>query len=279
MKGLAGQHWPVPDWHFKRIESEMACPDPKEQMMAVVARMPSEAAPEIEPIDWEAALEPYRGLEFPKYYLQPFHSVPGGYLSESAAMGDRQAMQAIYAEAHPRKCLGIRDDIAAQIPESARRVVDLGGGTGDGGAAVARLRPEASVLSIDASPFMVEVGRRQNADLANLEIVQGFAEDTGLEDDSVDAVMITLVLHECPDFAKEAIGREAVRILKPGGTLVLTDVPNDDLHRYRGFFEPYKEPWLEFDFEAFLLGLGLVDPRAADPIERLWTRVATLPAV
>ena len=88
------------------------------------------------------------------------------------------------------------------------------------------------------------------------ELVQGFAESTGLPDASVDAALITLVFHECPDKIKETILAEVLRILRPGGTLVLSDTPNDDLHDYRGFYEPYKEQWLHFDPEATLAAAG-----------------------
>jgi SAM-dependent methyltransferase len=49
------------------------------------------------------------------------------------------------------------------------------------------------------------------------------------------------VLHECPDAVKRALLGEVRRILRRGGTLVLTDTSQDDLHGYRGFYEPYKE--------------------------------------
>jgi ubiquinone/menaquinone biosynthesis C-methylase UbiE len=58
---------------------------------------------------------------------------------------------------------------------------------------------------------------------------------------SVDAVTITLVLHECSDSGKRAILAEAFRIMRPGGTIVLSDTPQDDLGVFRGFFEPHKE--------------------------------------
>ena len=95
-------------------------------------------------------------------YRQPFHSVPGGWLSERAAVVNRVAMEAIYADTHPESCLGIRKDLAAHVPAAAAVVVDLGSGDGDGPAATARLLPSARVIAVEASPFMIIAGRAQN---------------------------------------------------------------------------------------------------------------------
>jgi SAM-dependent methyltransferase len=278
MRDLAGERWPVPDWHLEKIAEEMASPAPKDRMMGVVRRMDAQTAPDFSGLDWDAELAAFAGIEYPAYYTQPFHSVPGGYLSEAAAEGDRAAMEAIYEDAHPRRSLGMREEIAALVPADARFVVDLGGGTADAGAALARRLPEARVLSIDASPFMTIAGRHQNAGLPNLRIEQGFAESTGLDAASVDAVTITLVFHECPDPVKAAILAEVRRILRPGGTLVLSDTPQDDLHGFRGFYEPYKEQWLEFDPERQVERAGFVDVASRPVAPPLWSVVARVPA-
>ena len=81
----------------------------------------------------------------------------------------------------------------------------------------------------------------QNADVPNLRFAQGLVEQSGLRSGSVDAVAITLVLHECPNAVKRAILAEVRRVLRPGGALVLCDTAQDDLHGYRGFYEPYRE--------------------------------------
>ena len=272
----ASEWMPPPDWHFETIDDEMGCQD-KTRMLSVVSRMGEQQVPDLSGIDWPAELAPYAEVEYPSYYRQPFHSVPGGYLSEQAAVGDRRAMEAIYQEAHPERSLGVRKQLASLIPANAKRVVDLGSGTGDAAAAIARRLPEAQVQGLDASPFMTVVARHQNPGLPNLRLERGFAEDTGLDEASQDAVSITLVFHECPDNVKRDILAEARRILRPGGTLVLSDTPSDDLHGYRGFYEPYKEQWLEFDPDAFLREAGFPDVEARDVAPPLWSRVAIRP--
>jgi SAM-dependent methyltransferase len=275
--GLASGQRPAPDWHAAAIARELAEPD-KRRMLRVLGRMGAQAVPALGPIDWERELAAFGAIEFPPYYLQPFHSIPGGYLNEAAALGDRAALEAIYEEAHPRKSLGLRDAIAALVPAGARAILDLGAGTADGGAAIARRLPEAEVSAIDASPFMVIVGRRQNGGVPNLSIEQGFAERTGRADASIDAVHATLLFHECPNAVKRGILAECLRVLRPGGALVLADTAQDDLHSYRGFYEPYKEEWLGFDPDAALRAAGFVAIEAHPVAPTLWSRVARKPA-
>lgn len=274
---LTRDRWPVPDWHFEQIEKETRSSESKAGMLGVIQRMGDQTAPDFSGIDWDAELAGFGPLEFPTYYRQPFHSVPGGYLSEAAAVGDRRAMQAIYQHDHPERCLGIRSEIAALVPEHAKRVVEFGAGTGDGAAAVARRLPAARVTALEASPFMIIAGRIQNADAPNLEFVQGLAEESKLEDESVDALMITLLFHECPDKIKRDILAEAHRVLRPGGTIVLSDTPMASLHDYRGFYEPYKEQWSSFDPESALSAAGFEAIINRDVVPTLFTRIARKP--
>merc|ERR1712113_705545 len=118
--------------------------------------------------------------------------------------------------------------------------VDFGSGDGDGPAAVARAFPSSQVHAIEASPFMIIAGRRQNSDVPPNRLIwhHALAEQAstqaGIPLGSADCVTITLVLHECSDEAKTAILTSAFQILKPNGTLVLSDTPQDDLFTYRG---------------------------------------------
>jgi SAM-dependent methyltransferase len=277
MRQLAGRRWPPPQWHHETIGAELTGPEPKDRMMSVVARMSAQAAPDFSSVDWDrelAAFSVRTPEDFPAYYRQPFHSVPGGYLSEAAAVGDRAAMEAIYQEAHPRRSLGVRDELAALVPSDARVVVEFGAGTGDGAAAIARRLPEAQVIAFEASPFMIIAGRVQNAGPPNLRFAQGLAEHSGLAAGSVDAVAITLVLHECPNPVKRAILAEVRRVLRRGGALVVADTAQDDLDGYRGFYEPYREEWARFDPDTMLRETGFA-VITAHPVPRpLWARVA-----
>jgi ubiquinone/menaquinone biosynthesis C-methylase UbiE len=51
----------------------------------------------------------------------------------------------------------------------------------------------------------------------------GFAEWTGLADASVDVYSAAFLFHELPQDASRAVMAEAMRVLRPGGALVLCD--------------------------------------------------------
>lgn len=229
----------------KQIEAELNSASPKDGMMRVIIRMQFQEGKDLGEIDWESELAKFETIDYPQYYLQPFHSVLGGWLSQGASVGNRVAMEAVLENAHPRKSLGLRDEIAQLFPTDAIEIVDLGGGIGDDAAAIASHLNNATVTVLEASPFMIIVGRKLHKDIPNLSWQHSLAEKTGLKDNSVDAVNMTYLLHECPDPVKEAILAECFRILTPGGTLVVTDSHPGDLYSYRGFFEPYKEQWLK----------------------------------
>lgn len=267
----------ISDKQRKQIQAELNSSAPKDGMMRVITRMQFQEAPDLGEIDWESELATFEPIEYPQYYLQPFHSVLGGWLSEMAAVGNRAAMEAVLENAHPQKSLGVRNEIAKLFPEDARQILDLGAGIGDDAAAIARRLPNTTVTTWEASPFMIIVGRLSHKDIPNLHWKHGLVEKTELPDNSVDGINMTYLLHECPDEIKQKILAECWRILSPGGLIVVTDSLPGDLYSYRGFFEPYKEQWLKIDPDKLLREAGFINLKAYQFAYSTWTRVGTKP--
>ncbi|GAA4179724.1 class I SAM-dependent methyltransferase [Gryllotalpicola koreensis] len=99
------------------------------------------------------------------------------------------------------------------VPASARRVLDVGAGTGK----FTRLlrAPEREVIAVDPSQEMLDVLRAHSA---GIETLVGTAERLPLPDESVDAVTFAQAWHWVDP---EHGPREVARVLKPGGTLGL----------------------------------------------------------
>ncbi len=104
-------------------------------------------------------------------------------------------------------------------------VLDIAGGTGDLAARFAELvGPEGRVVLADINESMLKVGRDKLLDhglLDNLEFVQADAQCLPFPDDSFDCITIAFGLRNVTD--KDAALRSMLRVLKPGGRLLVLE--------------------------------------------------------
>jgi demethylmenaquinone methyltransferase/2-methoxy-6-polyprenyl-1,4-benzoquinol methylase len=103
------------------------------------------------------------------------------------------------------------------------RVLDVATGTGDVAIEFARRTRVASVVGLDPSDGMLEVGHGKllRDPQPRIHLVMGDALTLPLADASVDVVSIAFGLRNLPDY--DAGVREMVRVLKPGGRLVVLE--------------------------------------------------------
>jgi ubiquinone/menaquinone biosynthesis C-methylase UbiE len=119
----------------------------------------------------------------------------------------------------------LRDRIVALArPRAGDVVVDLGSGTGL--LALAFASRSSRVWAIDSSAAMNEYldVKAASAGLTNLETVRASVISLPLVDGTADLVVSNYCLHELDDRDKELALAEAMRVLKPGGRLLIADM-------------------------------------------------------
>ena len=144
--------------------------------------------------------------------------------------------------------------------EANAEILDLCCGSGE--AAAPWISAGYAVTGLDVSPRALDLAAERHP---LMQRVEGLAEAPPLKDQSFNAIQLSVALHEFPRAERELVLTSALRLLKPGGWLVLVDLhPADPLMRlpqqvFCALFETETATaMLEDDLPAQLSALGFI---------------------
>lgn len=140
------------------------------------------------------------------------------FLNKIAVLDSRQRAQLIPPEA-----------LISQMPiQKNHTLLDVGAGSGFFTIPMAE-STAGKVYAMDPDPRMLSVieDKAKEKGLTNIELIQDCLENSNIQDNSVDFVMASLILHELSSLTKALT--TIFEVLKAGGHLLCLEYEKDDM--------------------------------------------------
>lgn len=218
---------------------------------------------------WRELPDRVDAADYPAYFRRTFHWQTDGYLSRRSAQLYDVGVEFLFggtADVMRRQVIPpITRHLRRQGRQRGVRVLDVACGTGRTLAQIHAALPEVRLSGLDLSPFYVQEARLRLAHVPDVSLVTENAESMPWKDGFFDVVTSTYLFHELPRAARRNVFREMLRVLAPGGLLVIEDSaqPSESpevavfLERFpEDFHEPFYRDYLRDDLGEALNSVG-----------------------
>ena len=202
---------------------------------------------------------------YPSYFRQNFHWQTDGYLSlRSAGLYDL-GVEILFlgtADIMRRQVIPpISREVAARAGEGELRLLDIACGTGRTLLQLSAAHPSLRLAGVDISPYYLQYARQLLAGVPDVSLIAENAEHLPFRDDHFDIATSVFLFHELPRATRRAVLTEAMRVLKPGGLLILCDsgqsTESPDLQHYSKWFKKhFHEPYIDDYVQDDLAGIA-----------------------
>ncbi len=210
---------------------------------------------------------------YPKYYLRNFHHQTDGYLSDfSASIYDLQ-VEILFngsADSMRRRILKpLKEGLNnfKNRKKTSLKILDVATGSGRTLKQLRGAFPKEKITGIDLSGSYLKEASRFISDLDGdlIELVKGNAEELPFEDNSMQGITCVYLFHELPKIVREKVLKEFLRVLEPGGALVIADsIQTNDSPKFikimenfhKSFHEPFYSDYIRDDINSKIEEIG-----------------------